>query len=101
MDTKMSKGYLIPKFPTFLDEKNNDHKEKIDVVKFLDPNYSVKNKYSKKPIPLEMPIVSFENDELVFTNGRHRSRALEYLGVDKLFIEVRKDNLSKFNEILA
>lgn len=93
MDQKMSSGYFIPKFTSPLSEKE------IGIIEYLDPKYSIKNYNSRKEIPLEMPIVSFEGEELVFTNGRHRSRALEYLGVDKLFIEIRKDNILKFSEI--
>jgi|GEM_PF-5844293 len=93
MDKKMSPAYFIPKFTSPLSEKE------IAVIKFLDPDYSIKNFNSREQIPLEMPIVSFNGEELVFTNGRHRSRALEYLGVYTLFIEVQKKDLSKFSKI--
>lgn len=95
MDSKMKKCFHVPSFTDPLGEKQ------LSAVNYLDPDYAIKYNRSRIQIPLEMPIVCFNNDELAFQNGRHRSRALEYIEAETLFLQIPADQKSIFQEILV
>lgn len=87
MENNMKDNFYIPKFIEWGDKVQQSY------LDFLAP-------CKTSQYPVNMPQVSFNNEELSFINGQHRARVLEFLNPNGIFIEVNKSEIANFKDMI-